>query len=35
MEAIVDSIRNIRDSLGLRVEEEMNTLKIPQNDIVG
>ena len=31
-ESIIDSIRNIRDSLGLSVEEAMDALKIPENE---
>ena len=32
IESIIDSIRNIRDSLGLSVEEAMDALKIPENE---
>ena len=31
-ESIIDSIRNIRDSLGLSIEEAMDALKIPENE---
>ena len=31
-ESIIDSIRNIRDSLGLSVEEAMDALKVPENE---
>ena len=31
-ESIIDSIRNIRDSLGLSVEDAMDALKIPENE---